>query len=257
MSESTGCLLRLRENKHAFSPKEQRLANLILDNPAAVADMQLEAFAAACSVSISTVVRFCKSLNFTGFKDLCRTIYSESQVKMSEEYAPEDIRPGDAPIQVMHTICANSIQAIENTMAILEQDQLEAAVDAMCAAHRIDFYGMGASGLAALDAAVKFIRIQKVSFGCSDRHNQILTALSLGRADAAVLISYTGETSDMLSLAKEIRGSGATIISLTRYGKNPLADLADIRLYSSSTETLLRSGAMSSRIAQLCVIDIL
>ena len=75
--------------------------------------------------------------------------------------------------------------------------------------------------------------------------------------DIAVLISYSGETTDILNLARLIRSRGSSIISLTRYGKNALSETADIRLYSSSTETMLRIGPMSSRIAQLTVIDIL
>ena len=134
---------------------------------------------------------------------------------------------------------------------------LEASVGKLCAARRIDFYGLGASGLVALDASNKFQRCDKLTIAHMDTHNQLLSALTLRPEDVAVLISYSGDTTDMLSLARQIREQGATIISLTRYGKNPLSEMADIRLYSSSTETLLRSGAMSSRIAQLAVIDTL
>ena len=116
---------------------------------------------------------------------------------------------------------------------------------------------MGSSGLVALDAGSKFLRCGKTVFAHSDPHNQVLSALTLREGDVAVLISYSGETTDILTLARLIQPLGATIISLTRYGKNSLSEMADIRLYASSTETLLRIGPMSSRIAQLTVIDTL
>ena len=73
--------------------------------------------------------------------------------------------------------------------------------------------------------------------------------------DAAVLISYSGETRDILLLARQLKEMGVPFISLTRTGKNTLAGLADVRLYSSSTESLIRSGAMTSRIGQMAVVD--
>ena len=157
----------------------------------------------------------------------------------------------------MRNIFMSSIKAIENTFAIMDVAALEAAVDKLCAARRIDFYGLGASGFVALDASNKFQRCDKLAIAHMDTHSQLLSALTLRPEDVAVLISYSGDTTDMLNLARQIREQGTTIISLTRYGKNPLSEMADIRLYSSSTETLLRSGAMSSRIAQLAVIDTL
>ena len=91
----------------------------------------------------------------------------------------------------------------------------------------------------------------------SDPHNQILAATSLTKGDVAVLISYSGNTKDILETADVARQTEATLISITRYGKNPLSERADIRLYSSSSEPLIRSGAMGSRIGQLTVVDIL
>jgi DNA-binding MurR/RpiR family transcriptional regulator len=57
-----------------------------------------------------------------------------------------------------------------------------------------------------------------------------------------------------LGIAKQ---NGAYVISLTRFGSNPVSELADIQLFTSSLEKSIRSGAMASRMAQLNVIDIL
>jgi DNA-binding MurR/RpiR family transcriptional regulator len=70
-------------------------------------------------------------------------------------------------------------------------------------------------------------------------------------------ISYSGQTEDIIQSLTEAKQQGATIISLTKFGSSPVADLASIRLFTSSVEKSVRSGAMASRIAQLNVIDIL
>ena len=250
-----GCLIRMQEMMDSLSPKEQQLARYIISQPALVVNMSIDELATSCSVSTSTVIRLCKNLRYSGFKDLCRSLCCDLSTGADVDF--EDIHPGDTPENVMRNICLSSIRAIENTMALTNVEDLNSAVDVLCAAERIDFYGMGTSGSVALDAGSKFTRINKTVIAHADSHNQILSALTLGPKDAAVLISYSGETSDILNVAEEIRKQGTTIITLTQYSKNSLAALGDINLYCVSTETLLRSGAMSSRIAQFAVIDTL
>ena len=256
MNDACGCLLRIRETIHSLTPKELQLANFLLDHADRAVNMSIDVLAETCGVSVSTVVRLCKTLGYTGYKELIRNLYSDISSSQPDNTF-EDITPGDQPEAVMRNICQCNIKAIENTFAIADPAALTLAVKKLCDADRIDFYGMGSSGLVALDAGSKFLRCGKTVFAHSDPHNQVLSALTLREGDVAVLISYSGETTDILTLARLIQPLGATIISLTRYGKNSLSEMADIRLYASSTETLLRIGPMSSRIAQLTVIDTL
>ena len=59
-------------------------------------------------------------------------------------------------------------------------------------------------------------------------------------------------------MAMEIaRQSGAKTIAITNYGKSPIVEKADVVLYTSSNETAFNSDALSSRIAELTIIDML
>lgn len=255
-SNGVNCLLRIKESLHALSPMEKKMAAYILDHPDQAINLPIDDLAAKGGVSTSTVNRMCRSLGFTGYKEFSMNLYSV-QAAAKESVTFEDIRAGDAPATVLRNISLSSIKAIRDTVAMTDTQTLEAAVDVLCKAKRIDFYGLGASGLVALDAGSKFLRCGKTSFAFTSPHEQILAALTLKKDDVAVLISYSGETIDILKIAQDIRAMGATIISITRFGKNALSEMADIRLHSSSAETMLRAGAMSSRIAQLCVVDTL
>lgn len=252
------CRFKLKELMYSLTAKEQILAQFILDFPSDVIQMSINELAQACGTSISTVVRLCKSAGYNGYKAFCRELsvdLDRSQTMASDDYT--DIRPGDSIESIMNTVCANDIRAIENTLSVLKIDELEKAVAAIAAAKRVDFYGVAVSGNVAMDACNKFVRINKISMSAADPHQQILNASLLKPEDAAVLISYSGNTKDILETADVVKQSGATLISLTKYSRNPLAKSADICLYSSSSETLIRSGPMGSRIGQLAVIDVL
>ena len=229
----------------------------ILDFPQDVINMSIEELANACGTSVSSVVRMCKSAGYSGYKELCRMLSTDLAMNQLETVSYNDVRPGDSVEAIFRSVCMSDIQAIESTMTLLSIPELEKAVDLIANADRVDFYGVGTSGLVAQDARNKFLRINKVSLPTADPHDQILTATTLKPGDVAVIISYTGDTRDILEAADMIRQTGASIISITRYGKNPLTQRANIQLYASSAETLIRSGAMGSRIAMLSIIDVL
>ena len=56
---------------------------------------------------------------------------------------------------------------------------------------------------------------------------------------------------------KALKENGTAIIAITRCVQSPVSELADEKLYTAANESLFRSGAMSSRISQLNVVDIL
>lgn len=253
----SGCCLRLKELMGSFAPKEQQIARFIIDFPGEVINMSIGELANSCGTSISSIVRLCKSADYSGYKELCRILSTDLALSQQESITYNDVRPGDSTESIIHSVCSSNITSIENTKSILKTEDLDRAIDSICLADRVDFYGVGTSGIIALDAHNKFVRIHKLSMSSADPHNQILCATSLRKGDTAVLISYSGDTKDILETAEIVKQTDATLISITRYSKNLLSQKADICLYSSSSESLIRSGVMGQRIGQLTVIDIL
>ncbi len=252
-----GCQLRIRESLDSLTKKQRQVAEFILDYSQQVVEMSIEELARSSGTSTSAVVRLCKMLGYNGYKDFCRALTAEVADFGKETIIYEDIRPGDSLGDIARNVAMSNMKAIENSLKMLDMDQLELAVSAIGAAKRVDFYGVGNSGLVALDAHNKFLRINKYVCASADPHVQILSATTLTEHDVAVFISYTGETSDTLAVLEVAKRTKATTIAITRYGKNPLSEACDINLSTSSTETLIRSGAMSSRISQHTIIDIL
>jgi DNA-binding MurR/RpiR family transcriptional regulator len=81
--------------------------------------------------------------------------------------------------------------------------------------------------------------------------------VSLRAGDAAIGISHSGSTKDVVDALAAARGAGATAIAVTNFSPSPLSRAADIILLTSSPDTPLGGEVLTSRIAQLCVIDVL
>ena len=254
---SMDCMVTLHELLDSFSPSERRVAEYFLDQREQVIGQPIDEVAQACQTSKTTVVRLCKLAGFHGYKEFCIALSTSLAVSSTGAHVYEDVDPGGDLKSIAQQVSKRNISAIQNTMGAIELDTLKQVVHLLHEANRIDFYGQGSSGIVAMDAQSKFMRIGKYAVSSIDPHVQVVSAATLKKGDVAVLFSYSGETKDILQTCDVCKESGAATIALTRYAPNALAERADIRLAVASVEPDVRSGAMASRTAMLNVVDVL
>ncbi|OME52414.1 transcriptional regulator [Paenibacillus odorifer] len=251
----------LEHEKAKLSQMERKLAERILSSPGEIVHMGITELAEQCGISPATITRFCKVLHFKGFPDF--------KVKLAAEIAHSDAAPQDGgssyqdivagnPLSVIvEAMQTNHLTSIRDTTSLLDLERLQAAVNLLCQARRVDLYGMATSSIVAQDFYQKLIRIGVNCTAFADSHMQITSASSLSEGDVVFAVSYSGETPETIDALMCAKASGASTIALTSYGSSALATLADIPLFSSSLEKGMRRGDMASRIAQLHIIDIL
>ena len=248
-------LFNITEWKDSFKPSEKKIAEYVLENPEKVMNMTITELADICLTSEASIVRFSKTLNLKGFQDL--KIRIAAALAMKDKSLSGGIKKEDSTATIMEKIVEFNRNAIDQTTHVLDMNELEKAVEVLSRANRIDFVGMGASGIVAYDAMTKFMRINTPCNYYQDSHLQLTSAANLTEKDAAVGISYSGTTKEVIDVLKVAEERGASTISITRVGNSPLTEFADIHLFVSSQEAIFRMGAMASRIAQLNLVDIL
>ncbi|CAM4016951.1 MurR/RpiR family transcriptional regulator [Kibdelosporangium persicum] len=252
-------LVRIRSLLPGLARAEQRVAKVVLDNPAAVARRSITEVADAAGTSETTVTRFCKAIGVGGYPEL--RIALAADTARTEARAERDlggeIGPEDDLAQVVNKVTFADARAVEETADQLDVATLQQVVDVIAAAGRVDVYGVGASAFVALDLQQKLHRIGRVSFAWNDTHIMLTSAAVLGSGDVAVGISHTGATTDTVEALRTARQHGATTVALTNFPRSPITEVADLVLTTAARETTFRSGAMASRIAQLTVIDCL
>ncbi|WP_127586768.1 MurR/RpiR family transcriptional regulator [Paenibacillus koleovorans] len=252
-----GGLVALRAVLDQLKPSERKAAEYILDNSKDVVKFSVQKLAELSGVSEATIIRLCKSLNMTGYQDLKLRIAGDLTSNTASSGTYEEIKMGGSVESIVQAVSNNNKQSIQDTVSVLSVVEVERAAVALIQARKIDLYGVGASAVIAEDIYQKFSRINWWVRAYPDFHGQLTSAVNLTDQDVAFGISYSGQTEDIIQSLTEAKKQGATIISLTKFGTNPVAELADIRLFTSSVEQSIRSGAMASRIAQLNVVDIL
>lgn len=256
-----GLLVTIRAALPTLRPAERRVAEAVLDDPAAVAGRSISALASQCSTSAATVLRFCRAVGFRHYPDLRLALARETGRVEADNgsgvHLTGDISPTDSLEQIVAKITYSDARAIEDTAATLDLRALARAIDAVASAERVDIYGIGASGFVAQDLHQKLHRIGLLSSVWPDPHAALTSAALLGPRDVAIAISHTGTTIDTIEALRVASDGGAITIAITNFGRSPLTEHARHVLTTAARETTFRSGAMSSRIAQLAVIDCL
>jgi DNA-binding MurR/RpiR family transcriptional regulator len=149
------------------------------------------------------------------------------------------------------------IQALRDTLSVLDPDAIAAAVKIIKAADRIEIYGIGSSAPIAEDAQYRMLRIGLNAKVVVDSHIQAISASRTGPGVAVLTISHSGATHETLASTRLAKEAGASTIIVTNFANSPLQSFADVKLFTMSRETKFRTEAMTSRIAQLCVLDAL
>ncbi|MEG0753036.1 MAG: MurR/RpiR family transcriptional regulator [Angelakisella sp.] len=251
-------LVRLKEYSDHSSQVEESVIGFILENPQQVSAMSIHTLAEKTFVSASSILRMVQKLDFNGYKEFRHALIYELAVrKQSAESEKKEITKFDSIEEIAEKITYKNIISLENSKNLLDYNTIECCVDLLCSSKSICLFGIGSSLVVAKDMHLKFLRLNKPCIINEDWHSQLLQARNMSKDDVGIIFSYSGHTVEMIECAKAMREMGASIISVTRYETTPIAQLSNYQIYVAATESIFRSGAMSSRISQLNVIDIL
>ncbi|MGE5558940.1 MAG: MurR/RpiR family transcriptional regulator [Bacillota bacterium] len=250
-----GTLLKLQGIYPSLRNAEKRVADYIAFHAGEVVYLSVTELAERSGSSEATVVRLCQRAGYRGFQDLKIAIAQDLVAPLKNIH--EDVDERDSTQVVMQKVFAANIQALENTRAVLDADQLGKAVDALVSADTIAVIGVGTSGPIVLDCQYKLMRIGLRCQAYVDPHIQLLLVAQLGKNDLIMGISHSGSSREVVDVMRAAGEMGLRTMCVTGYPKSPITEVSEIRLHTSAPETKYRAEAIASRVAQLTITDIL
>lgn len=250
------CTVFIRACLDQLTETDRRLASYLLDHSREAIHMSAKELSAQCHTSPAAVVRLSQKLGFKGFTALKLELAKESGQEEPDVFRSA-IRDNDDMETIVRKAEQIHLRNTSLTYQMVNVSVLSQAVEEICAGRRIHLFGVGASGLLAMDFLYKSSRIGIPAFYHADVHTNLATAALLGPEDIVIAISYSGETLDTVLAAEAARERGSKIIAITQANRNTLSRLADYPLYIPGEEPELRVGAMTSRTSGLLILDLL
>ncbi|WP_435594951.1 MurR/RpiR family transcriptional regulator [Tsukamurella tyrosinosolvens] len=256
-----GTIDRIRSVVPTLRPAEAKIAATVIADPARAVAATITELAEAAGASQASVVRFARALGFGGYPDL-RIALAQELSRRQVELERSDIAEGaindeDDLAGVVAKIAFHEARSLEQTARLIDHDALETVAQAIAEHGRCHAFGVGASGLAALDLSQK---LQRIGLSCQyspDTHMQLVHAALATPDSVAVAVSFSGTTVEVHRALTLARQRGALGVAVTNAPESPLGRAADRILLTVAQESPLRAAALASRLTQLAVVDFL
>ena len=246
---------RIRSLHATLPPGARRIADYVLEQPDRIVRMSVTELSEATDASEGSVINFCQKLGLSGFQQLKLSLAQE--IVQPVHFIHEDLEPDDDADTVCRKIFHSGVQALRDTLTVLDPKALAQAVEILRGAKRIEIYGIGSSAPIAEDAHYRMLRIGLEAKVVIDSHIQAISASQTDPDVAVLTVSHSGATHETVTSTKLAKQAGAKTVVITNYARSPIQAHADVVLFTMARETRFRTEAMTSRIAQLCVLDAL
>lgn len=251
-------IVRLREYYNEASTTEKEIVKYVINHPEETSQMTVYKLAEKTFSSPASIIRMCQKNGFGGFKDFSKALIFELAMRSQSQSAEKsEITKSDSIEDIIEKVTYKNIISLEDTKNLMDPETLNKSIQLLINSENICIYGIGSSLIVAKDAQQKFMRLNKHCSVSDDWHLQLLSARNMSNRDVGIIVSYSGQTAEMIECANTMKENGVKIISITKYGTSPIVEICDYNIFVAANESTFRSGAMSSRISQLNVIDIL
>ena len=243
---------RIRMMLPGLSTLEARIVNFLLQT-GFDETLALKRVAGEAGTSEAMVVKTAKKLGFEGFRELRRALAEYKRLPAVDLH--RELDPADDVETIVRKVFRTSIQALEETLAILDMKAVETVAALIHDSRHRDFYGLGGSAQIARDVAHKFLRIGIRASTFDDTHMMAMSANLLGKGDLVIAFSHSGRSVGLVEAVQLARGNGASVITVSNHATGPLAELSDVVLCSTSQGSPLTGENAAARIAQLNIMD--
>ena len=250
--------IKLNSYIQSATPSEKEIINYILNNYKEVIREDVRTLAEKTFSSASTIVRLCKKLGFSGFSEMKNAlIYEVALTESNKKQLNKSVEDTHNVQDTIEMILQKTQTSLINTSKLQNEEDILEVIDIIEKSESINLFGMGSSLLAARDMKQKFLRVGKVLNIDDDWHTQYLFAKNSDSNTLAIIFSYSGNTKEIIECVKVLKQNSARIVSITGFLNSYVAKNSDIVLQVAPSEVIPRTGAFSSRISQLHIIDIL
>ncbi len=224
-----------------FSHSEKEIARYILKNGEEVLTMSVKQLAKNTYTSPATIVRLCKKIGLEGYNDfkikysaeLQYDLHHANRIDVNFPFENDDSYP-----LIAHKLATLSQEVITDTIQLIDFQQLEDIVNLLYQYHDIDIYGSGNSMLAAMSFQHKMMRINRNINLKVLQGEQAFMSYNSNEKHIAIIISYSGETNELIQIAQTLQEKKTPTIIITSIGDNRLSHYGQYLLNIGSREKI-------------------
>ncbi|MBP3435026.1 MAG: MurR/RpiR family transcriptional regulator [Clostridia bacterium] len=238
-----------------FSKGQRLIAAYILEHYDTAAFMTAYSLGEAVGVSESTVVRFATELGFSGYPRLQKAMQELVRSKLTSVQRVEVTRARMQDDEVLENVMSYDMSNIRQTLAELDPQVFNAAVEALVKARRVYVFGAGSCrALANFVAYYLKLLLPDIRLISTSSETEILEEMfPISEEDAIIGLSFPRYSSKAVKAVHFAHSRGAKVIAITDSLRSPISDFATCLLLAHSDMATI----VDSLVAPLSIINAL
>ena len=253
-----GIIDKLEKPSFKVTKSDKLLIKYIQENIEDVSYMPISQIAKESNIGEATITRFSKKMGFGSLQDFKVTLAQEISISnKSKTIINSNIENDEPAIDTAKKLLSSNITTLEKTVDLINNQDIHNCANMIINARRIYFVGIGYSGIIAQDSNYKFMRIGLNCVSFDSSHTMIMMASIMEKDDLLIAISHTGETDAIIKTVELAKQNNVDVISITQNQESKLKDISDVNLAYVSEETILETGSISSKLAQIFLLDLI
>lgn len=246
---------RIKDVYVSLTTSEKIIADYFLAHEEEVEKSTVKDLAKKCGVSAATIVRFSRSLGYSGLPALKMDLIVSGGKIVND--LTEELSQSESVRNIAAATYSHRMNTLEKTYELIDEEILEEFIQLILDASAVYLCGIGGSGLVCQDIYQKFTRIGIRTFYSLDEHVNITSLAGLNKGDILLAVSYSGETNSILKSVEIAKEKGAYVACISRLGKTSISKNSDYIFSIPVHENTVRAGAIASRDSSLLISDVI
>lgn len=247
----------LELNQH-LTDLEKEISKYIIKHKKEILDMNIEDLAKTLYVSKSAILRLCKKIEISGFKELKIKLVQELNDVRNDVDVNFPFALNDDELQIANKMKKLYEDAIHDTLALIDKKQLSEIANLINDASVVDLYTHAHNLNVANNFQDQLLSIGKTTNAYPTRYNQRLCALHSNHTHVAIVISYSGKAAFIEDIVFKLAENKTPIILIGQPNSNYYPEQIKYQLYVSDKENLQkRISQFSSHISLQYIMDVL
>ena len=251
---------QIRTRYNDLSKRLKQVACYVLNNNNSLAFDTVAVIAKQADVPPSTLIRFAKAFEFTGFNDM-KQLFRKNLVEETVSYTDRarlfkalesNQQIPEKPSQILQAFARVNSQAMDQLAAQTPENKLEAAIEILSQAEDIYLIGLRRSFSIASYLTYALRHLERRAFLVDGLGGMFKEQLSMiGPNDAVLSISFSPYAQETVTLTEAASQAGAKQIVITDSQISPLATFSDVCFVVNEGKV----DAFRSQSASLCLVQ--
>lgn len=239
-------ICEIQRKYNEFSDKEKDIANYIMQYGDVLKNINITELAKKIGTSGATITRFAKKVGCESFVDM--------KIKLGANKQEREVNNDGGILSYVYQYYD---EVIERSKHLIDRELIYDIVEKIKTSKTIYIYGIGSSGLTAIEMMQRLLRMGFNVHSITDSHMMIINSSIVSKDDLVIGISICGETEEVVEALRISKDNNASTIAVTSFENSSITKYSDMKCMIYNPKFIDRNRFINSQFSAMYLLDLI